>query len=131
MRDKPSNDPPQAPYDVSLCRYERRVYRKKSRFSQSTTLNITTQEEAVYYHPIQKCLSQKFGEGNSDNILVSDNVKSQLLDCHRQILLREFGLRVMSKSLLLLLYLWESLRSQEVCSNRLLLKEVALLTNAI
>ena len=94
VRDKPSSDPPPAPYDIFLCRYECRVYRKKGRFSQSTTLNITTQEEAVYYHPVQKCLSQKFGEGNSDNILVSDNVKSQLLDCHHQILLREFGLRV-------------------------------------
>lgn len=93
VREKPSSDPPPAPYDIFLCRYEQRVYRKKGRFSQSTTLNITANEEAVYYHPIQKCLQQKFGERNSDNILVSDNVKSKLIDCHRQILLREFGVR--------------------------------------
>ena len=93
VRDKPSSDPPPAPYDIFLCRYEHQVY-SKGTFSQSTTLNITTQEEPVYYHLIQKCLWQKFGEENSDNILVSNNVKSQLINCHRQILLREVGLHV-------------------------------------
>lgn len=44
VRDKPSSDPPPAPYDIFLCRYERQVYHKKGRFSQSTTLNTTTQK---------------------------------------------------------------------------------------
>ena len=44
VRDKPSSDPPPAPYDIFLCRYERL---KKGRFSQSTTLNVTTHEGSV------------------------------------------------------------------------------------
>ena len=42
---------------------------------------------------------QKLGEENSNNILVSDNVESQLQDYHCQILLRDLE---MSKSHLLL-----------------------------
>lgn len=88
IREKPSSDPPPPPYDIVLSRRERRVYRKRG----SIQINISKDESSVYYHPLQSCLKEKFGNGNKDNIVLSPEVMVHLFGCHKQILFREFGI---------------------------------------
>ena len=57
-----------------LKRYECRVFKKRG----ENNLSISKSKEPVYYHPLQSCLSKKYGEGNADNIVVPDHVQKQL-----------------------------------------------------
>ena len=89
MRDLPSEEPPPPPYDIFLTRKERRVYRRRG------AIRFTVSKEAtpVYYHPLRKCIEEKYGEANSGNVSIKE-IKSSLEKGHKDILRKEFGIIV-------------------------------------
>ncbi|KAK2554876.1 hypothetical protein P5673_023542 [Acropora cervicornis] len=85
IRVRPSEDPPPAPYDIFLRRKEYRVYRQRA----STKMCIAKSKEFVYYHPLKACVPKEI---KRDNLLISLRTRGLLLDSHRELLWREFGL---------------------------------------
>ena len=76
--------PSPAPYDIFPRPKECRVYRQRG----STKMCIAKSKEFVYYHPLKACVPKEI---KSDN-LISLRTRDLLLDSHRELLWREFGL---------------------------------------
>lgn len=90
LRNKPSDAPPPAPYDLMLKHHERRVYQKKG----TIQLKVSRDPESVYYHVRKTCVLAKCDKILPRNITITEPINEQMSEVHKRHLSREFGVLV-------------------------------------
>ena len=89
IREKPSSPAPQPPHDVFIRHLERRIFNRRG----ETKKIISKKLENVYYHTLKSCSSLSFKDVRDAKLVIGEDVKSNLSDCHKRMLSREFGMK--------------------------------------
>ena len=75
-----------APYNIVVQHEEERQFKNPS------TSSIQTKKGNAYYHAYLPCLHSKWPQFNGQDIIISDSIKSKLLESHKVLLYQNFGL---------------------------------------
>ena len=85
VRDKASDPPRPAPYDIFLRHLEHRMFKRRG----ETNIRISKEPEQVYYHPLRSSAPM----ASRHNIQIAGAVKSKFAEATKQLLWHEFGIK--------------------------------------